>query len=178
MNQLIEQQMYEGHDYTIRTSPKTIMNEILVIDWLRAVFLPWNDNLRRSFQCESPVLLFLDGHASHVIPRVLAYVGSQTILIVQLVVHFSHISEPPDLCVFENFKFLYKKENKVKGMKEDTLKIYRAIAAFCKATIILIVRWSFTFAESLLNPEDLFAPLTVNPQIVLARIAIPEIPIE
>jgi hypothetical protein len=29
-----------------------------------------------------------------------------------------------------------------------------------------------------LNPDNLFAPLTVNPEIVLERIAIPEIPIE
>jgi hypothetical protein len=44
--------------------------------------------------------------------------------------------------------------------------------------IILLVRWSFIRAGFRLDLENLFSPLTVNPQIVLERIAIPEIPIE
>jgi hypothetical protein len=34
-------EMHEGHDYTIRTSPKTFLTEILFVDWLKTVFLPW-----------------------------------------------------------------------------------------------------------------------------------------
>jgi hypothetical protein len=67
--------MYEGHDYTIRTSPETFMNEILLIDWLKAVFPPWSQNLRLKFQDGGPILLFLDGHMSHVTSRVLEYAG-------------------------------------------------------------------------------------------------------
>jgi hypothetical protein len=76
------------------------------------------------------------------------------------------------------FKFLYKKENKVKGMKGGTLTIHRAIAAFYMALIIPVVRRSFIRARFRLNPDNLFAPLTMNPEIVFERIAISEIPIE
>jgi hypothetical protein len=82
------------------------------------------------------------------------------------------------LCVFGILKILYKKENKVKGMKGETLKMYRAITAFYKATIIPMVRWSFIRAGFFLNPDDLFGPLTVNPARVIDRIALPEIALE
>jgi hypothetical protein len=73
---------------------------------------------------------------------------------------------------------LHKKENTLKGMKGEALEIYRAIEVFYKATIILMVRWSLIRARFSLNCDNLFAPLTVNPEIVIERIAIHEIPIE
>jgi hypothetical protein len=48
-NLLAQQQLFEGHDYTIRTAPKTFMTEVLFIDWVQTVFIPWNENLRRKF---------------------------------------------------------------------------------------------------------------------------------
>jgi hypothetical protein len=63
-------------------------------------------------------------------------------------------------------------------MKGETLKIFRAILAFYKATIIPVMKWSFVWAEFRLNPKNLFAPLTVTPADVLARIAIPQIGLE
>jgi hypothetical protein len=128
------------------------MNKILFIDSLRTAFLPWNDNLHWKFQSEGPILLFLDRHASHVTPRVLSYASSQRILIIQLVAHLLHISQRPDLCVFGIFKFLCKKENKMKGMKEETLKICPVIAAFYKGARIPMVRWSFVGARFRLYP--------------------------
>jgi hypothetical protein len=92
--------------------------------------------------------------------------------------HSSHILQPLDLCGFEIFKFLYKTENKVKGIKMETLRIYRAIAAFYKATVIPMRRWSFIRSGFRINSDNLFPSLTVNPEIVLEQIAIPEIPIE
>jgi hypothetical protein len=56
--------MYEGDDYTIRTSPKTFINEMLFIHWLRTVFLLWNDDFRRKCQYEDPMILSLDGNAA------------------------------------------------------------------------------------------------------------------
>jgi hypothetical protein len=43
-------------------------------------------------------------------------------------------------------------------LKEETLKIYRAILAFYKATVIPIVRWSFLRTIFRLNPKNLLAP--------------------
>jgi hypothetical protein len=68
-----------------------------------------------------------------------------------------------DLCAFGIFKFLYRTENKVKGMKGDILKIYRAIPAFYRATIIPMVRWNFISAGFRLHPNSLFVLLTVIP---------------
>jgi hypothetical protein len=143
--------MCEGHGYTIRTSPKTFMDEISFIDWLRTVFLPWNNKLPRKCQYQGPIILFPDGHASHVTIWVLAYAGSQRILIIQLVADLSHIFQSLDFWVLGIFKLPYTKENKVKGMKGETLKFIR-LAAFYKAAIIPMVRWSFIRAGFRLNP--------------------------
>jgi hypothetical protein len=63
-------------------------------------------------------------------------------------------------------------------MKGETVKIYRAILAFYRATIIPMVRWSFVRAGFLLSPKNLLAPLTVTRADVLTRIAMPEIGLE
>jgi hypothetical protein len=63
-------------------------------------------------------------------------------------------------------------------MKGETLKIYRALLAFYKATIIPLVRWSFVRGGLHLNPQDLFAPLTVTTDEVLDRITSPEMRLE
>jgi hypothetical protein len=82
------------------------------------------------------------------------------------------------LCVFGVFKILYKREDKVKGLKGETLKIYRALAAFYKSTIIPTVRWSFLPAGFQLRPDNLFAPVTLHPEIFIKRISLPEISLQ
>jgi hypothetical protein len=76
------------------------------------------------------------------------------------------------------FTIYYKKENKLKRMKGEALKIFRVVMTFYKAAIIPMVRWSFIRARLGLNPENLFALVTVSPMKVLERIAHPEILIE
>jgi hypothetical protein len=80
--------------------------------------------------------------------------------------------------MFRLFKILYEKENKLKGMKGETLKILRAVIAFSKANVIPMVRESFMRARLRLNPENLFAPVTMSPMKIHERIAHPEVPIE
>jgi hypothetical protein len=75
-------------------------------------------------------------------------------------------------------KIRYKKEQKPKQVRGETLKIYRALLAFYTATIIPMVRWSFDRAAFRLNPNDLLGPLTVNPIEVLNRIGVPEMSLE
>jgi hypothetical protein len=82
------------------------------------------------------------------------------------------------LCVFGISKVLYKWENKVKRLKGETLKIYRALEAFYKSTILLMVRWGFVGAWFHLNPGNLSAPVTLRPEIVTERISLPEISLQ
>jgi hypothetical protein len=69
---------------------------------------------------------------------------------------------------------LHKREAKTHKMKGGMLKIYRAILAFHKATIIPMVRWSFVRAGFRFNPK----PLTVTPADMLAQIVMLEIGLE
>jgi hypothetical protein len=56
---------------------------------------------RRKFGYEGPSILILDGHATHVTPRVIAFCGARKINLIKLVPHSSHLAQPLDLCVFE-----------------------------------------------------------------------------
>jgi hypothetical protein len=107
-------------------------------------------------QYQGLVILLLGGHTTHVTLRVLTYAGSQRIIVIQLLAHSSHLTQPLDLCVFGVFKVLHKTENKAKALRDETLKIYHALAPFYTFTIIPMVRWSFDWAGSRLNPERLF----------------------
>jgi hypothetical protein len=81
-------------------------------------------------------MLILDGHVTL---RVITDAGSQGLPLIQLVPHSLHIAQPLDLCVFSLFKTIYYKKNKSKSMKGEIWKMYRALIAFYKATIISIV---------------------------------------
>jgi hypothetical protein len=82
------------------------------------------------------------------------------------------------LCVSGIFKVLYKKENKVKGLKAETLKIYGTLAAIYKFIIIPVVQWSFMRAGFRLNPDALFASVTLHPEIIIEKISLPEISVQ
>jgi hypothetical protein len=105
--------------YLMRTADKTFITEVLFIDWLQTQFIQKNYQLCQKANYDGPIILPLDGYPSHVTLRVLAYVGRQKIII-QLVPHSSHITQPLDLCVFSLFKMFYKREQKTKKMKGET----------------------------------------------------------
>jgi hypothetical protein len=73
---------------------------------------------------------------------------------------------------------LYQRESKTHELKGETLKIYRAILAFYKATIIPIVRWTDIPARFRPNLKNISAPIAVTPADVLARIPMPEVTLE
>jgi hypothetical protein len=99
--------------------------------------LPQIENLRARGNDIGPVIFLLDGHSTHVTERVVAFAGSERILIIRLLPHSSRFSQPLDLYMFGLFKTLYKKSKK---LKEETLKIYRALHASYKTRIIPMVR--------------------------------------
>jgi hypothetical protein len=83
----------------------------------------------------------VDEHASHLPPRVVAFAGFVQIIMIRLVAHSLDISQPLDLYFLGLFKMFKKKEQKSKGLKRETLKIYHAMLAFFyKTTIIPMVR--------------------------------------
>jgi hypothetical protein len=88
------------------------MAEVLFIDWLKTVFIPSNATLWRKFQYEGPILLLLEGRATHVTVRVLVEAASERIIIIRLVTHSSCLSQPSDRYVFGIFRTFSKKENK------------------------------------------------------------------
>jgi hypothetical protein len=65
---LADFEMHEGHDYTISTASKTFMTKVLFVDWLKSVFRPSIETRGQRMQYPSPVILILDGHATHVAP--------------------------------------------------------------------------------------------------------------
>jgi hypothetical protein len=83
-----------------------------------------------------------------------------------------------DLCVLGIFKVLYKRENKVKGLKREILKIYRDLAAFYKSTMIPMAPWSVVRARFPFTPENFSAPVTLHPEIVIERSSLPEISLQ
>jgi hypothetical protein len=95
--------------------------------------------------------------------RVSALCATRKLILIGLVPHSSHLSQPLDLCVFALFKILYKKERQGKGIKGETRKIDRALLALYKRTIIPMVRWSLATAGFHLSPSDLLGAVTVDP---------------
>jgi hypothetical protein len=142
---------FEGHGYTIRTSPKTFITETSFIDWIEMVFLVRTNYFRQKFAYEGPMILLVNGHSTHVTPQVIAFSGANRIILVWLVPHISHISQPLDLCLFGIFKILYKKEKPTKVIKGETRKIYRVLLSFYKSKIIYMIRWSFVRAGVIIH---------------------------
>jgi hypothetical protein len=175
---LAAQKVDEGHDYAIRSVPRTFITEILFIDWFDTIFLPRISELRRKFDYDGQGNLIADGHSRHVTPRVIALCGARNVIMIRLVAHSSHLAQPLDLCVFGLFKIFYRKERQSKGMKGETRKIYRALLAFYKTAIIPMVRWSFERAGFRLNSDNLLSPLTVDPTPILDRFDVPELPFD
>jgi hypothetical protein len=63
-------------------------------------------------------------------------------------------------------------------LKGKTLKIYRAMLAFYKATIIPMVRWSFLRAGFRFKADNLLVPLTVTQTEIREPIVVPELSLE
>jgi hypothetical protein len=94
----------------MKSAEKMFITDVLFIDWLQTQFIPKNDQFHIKAHYDGPIVLLIGGHASRITPRIVAYAGSQPIILIGLVAHSSHISQPLDLCAFSLFKILYEKE--------------------------------------------------------------------
>jgi hypothetical protein len=167
--------LYQGHDYAIGSAPRTFITEVLFIDCLDILFLPRISELRREFDYDGPNILIVDGYSTHLTPRVTALCRARNVIMIKLVAHSSHSVQPLELCVFGLFKIFYRKERQSKGMKRETRKIYRALLAFYKSTIVPMFRWSFERAGFRLNSDNRPSSLTVDPTPVHDRPDVPEL---
>jgi hypothetical protein len=114
---LAVQKLHEGYDRAIRSAPRTFITEVLFIDWLETIFLPHISELRRTFDYDRPSIRIVDGHSTHVTPRVIALCGARNVIMIRLVAHSSHLAQPLDICAFGRFEIFYHKEKQSKGMK-------------------------------------------------------------
>jgi hypothetical protein len=173
-DQISAQLFYEGIDYEIRRSASSFITEVLFVDWIQSVFLKKIQELRNRYQYEGKVVLIVDGHSSHVTPRVISYAATQKIVIIRLVAHSSHIAQPLDLCLFAVFKNAYQKEREVSLLKGEARKIVRALKAFSHSITVSVIRQSFRRAGYILNSQNPLLPLGLDPQSVTDRIALPD----
>jgi hypothetical protein len=157
---LTEQQLFQSHERGMRSAKKMFITEVLFIDWLQTQFSPKCDQLYIKTHQDELVVLLVDEHASNRALRVLPSAASRQIILIRLVAHSSHISQPLDLSVFSILKILYKRDKKHR-QKGETLKIYCDILVFCKAKIVPIMRGSFLQTGFRLNPRNFLAFLTV-----------------
>jgi hypothetical protein len=107
--------------------------------------------------------------------RVIALCGVRNVIMIRLVAHSSHLAQPLDSCVFGLFKIFCRKGRQSKGMKGETRKIYRALLAFYKSTIIPMVRWSFERAGFRLSSDCLLSLLSVDPTPCFDRFDVPKL---
>jgi hypothetical protein len=82
---LAAQKVYEGHDCAIRSAPRAFITEVLFIGWLDTIFLPRISDLRRKFNYDGPNILIVDGHSTHVTPRVIALCGTRNVIMTRLI---------------------------------------------------------------------------------------------
>ena len=78
-------------------SPNGWMTGPNFIDWLKSLFIP-------SLPAERPVLLILDGHASHVSYEVRIIGRDNEVHLLKLPPHLTHLLQPLDLSVFKPMK--------------------------------------------------------------------------
>jgi hypothetical protein len=142
------------------------------------VFLPKVSHLRERVKYQGKAALILDGYATHVTPRVIAYAGSRGLALIRPVPYSSHITSSLGLGVLGLLKTIHDNERKSKARKRETRKIYLALLAFDKATIIPMVGESFERAGFLLDLENIRNPVQIVPNRVLDGIGVPDFEID
>lgn len=90
-------------DWHIGVSEKGWTSDDLGLQWLKEVFDP--STRRRTVGTHR--LLILDGHGSHVAPEFDQYCTANSIVVVQMPAHSSHLLQPLDVGCFSPLKTIY-----------------------------------------------------------------------
>ncbi|XP_064105629.1 uncharacterized protein LOC135215080 [Macrobrachium nipponense] len=95
----------EADSYSVRCSDMGWMMAELFHDWLGNIFE--QELIKKN--TTRPVILFLDGHTSHMNLETLRFAHEKGILMNYLPPHSSHIMQPLDVAVFKPLKTSYRK---------------------------------------------------------------------
>ncbi|RUS84742.1 hypothetical protein EGW08_007484 [Elysia chlorotica] len=132
---------WEEFDADFTLTPNGWINSAVFMKWLQYTFLPAVDHLQR------PVVLFLDGHSSHMTQEVHDFAQAHSITVYVLPSHSSHIVQPLDLVFFGCLKHEWKL----------AVKDYKAISRFAQVTkhtftVVFADAWKKAYSpEKLIN---------------------------
>ncbi|KAM4061786.1 DDE superfamily endonuclease [Hirsutella rhossiliensis] len=114
-------------DWHIAVSENGWTSDDLALNWLKEVFDP---NTRRR-TVGTHRLLILDGHGSHVTPEFDKYCTANSIVVLQMPAHSSHLLQPLDVGCFSPLKTIYGRKVQEKMLagihhidKQDFLPMY------------------------------------------------------
>jgi hypothetical protein len=162
----------------IRNAAKTLIIKVLFTEWLKTMFLSQIESPRAKANSTVLVMLLFDGQSTPVPDVVIAFAQSERILIIGLVSHSSHLSQPRDLCTFGLLKRFEKNGQKNRNLKEN---LQRFIAYCTHSAKSQLFSW---FDAVSLAPDFVAirliscAPLTINYAEFLTEINIPEMFLE
>lgn len=92
-------------DYTIGRSDTGWMTATSFLDWVRHSFHPWL--VKNKIQL--PVVLYLDGHSSHLTLQLSEFCRENGIELIALYPNSTHVTQPLDVAVFHAAKNSWKK---------------------------------------------------------------------
>jgi len=93
------------NDWGIGVTPSGWMCEELFLDYLKNIFYPYLKKEKITF----PVLLFVDGHSSHVTMQISNLCTELQIILICLYPNSTRILQPADVAAFKLLKHLWKK---------------------------------------------------------------------
>lgn len=93
------------NDWGIGVTPSGWMNGDLFFDYIKNIFYPYLLKLKITF----PVILFIDGHSSHVTLEMSNLCSELEIILIFLYPNSTRILQPADVAAFKPLKTLWKK---------------------------------------------------------------------
>ena len=91
------------------------MDSELFLKWFQRIFI-----VHARPSAENPVLLLLDGHASHCSPQLIDCARENHVILLALALHTTHLCQPLDVCVYKVLKMNIGKQVKLgQALKGD-----------------------------------------------------------
>ncbi|XP_046684555.1 MFS-type transporter clz9-like [Homalodisca vitripennis] len=108
-------------DWALGKSESGWMTGELFYEYITNIFHPWLDNNNIS----RPVILFIDGHTSHLTLHTSQFCADNNIILVSLLPNATHLLQPMDVAVFRTLKSGWKeavKNWRTENMSNPVLK--------------------------------------------------------
>lgn len=108
-------------DYGYGYSDNGRMTNKAFYEFIANVFYPWLVKIKIRF----PVILYLDGHASHLTYPLSKFCKERQIHLVALPAHASHIIQPLDVSFFRSFKSIWQVTHKTFCQSNGTVQLQK-----------------------------------------------------